>query len=205
MNRHPVSFDGAVLVGGQSARMGTDKAKIIVDGSPMWKRQLRMLEGSGAAEAFLVLRKGQRRLPATHSQIRDQCSGIGPIAGIQAALIAAKSPLVAVCATDLPFLDSAWFKRLRLLCDVGRGAVARGPDGYEPLAAIYPRESAEVVADFIARGSHRLQDLVETLATAGLLSVVTPSPTQRRKLVNWNTPQDLASPSSRRTHPRQKS
>lgn len=49
-----LAFDGAVLCGGESLRMGTDKALVEIDGRPMAARVLDALRESGASEVAAI-------------------------------------------------------------------------------------------------------------------------------------------------------
>ena len=90
-------FDGAVLVGGQSKRMGTDKATIEIDGVPMAVRVAAALSAAGAATVYTV---GGLQFPGL-SAVADRWPGQGPLGGILSALHAATAPSVFVAATDL--------------------------------------------------------------------------------------------------------
>lgn len=188
---------GAVLVGGRSARMGRDKARLRVGNTPLWRRQLRVLEASGARPALLVLRPRQHSFGWRGGEVRDAAPDAGPLGGLVAALLATPSPWIAVVAVDLPRIDASWFRRLRRACRPGVGAVIQSGKGYEPLAAIYPAEAAALCLARLRQRRLSLQPLVADLVSRGLMVALSARRLDRAALANWNTPEDLRGASGR--------
>lgn len=183
---------GAVLAGGRSTRMGRDKARMIMEGVPLWRRQRGVLEAAGAGRVVVVLRPRQRSLGNPRAEIRDSLSDRGPLAGLQAALADTRAEWLAVLAVDMPRVDARWFRRLRRRCRIGTGAVVRTEGGYEPLAAIYPRDALVVVERRLRGGHLALQGLVRELIRRKQLVAVRLPASALRQAANWNTPADLA-------------
>jgi molybdopterin-guanine dinucleotide biosynthesis protein A len=179
---------GLVIAGGRSTRMGSDKARLCVDGEPLWRRQQRVLKAAGARPVIFALRAGQRRFAAGLIVVRDTHSGIGPIAGVHAALRACETEWLAVLAVDLPRVDAAWFAKLAAWCRPGRGAVGISRDGFfEPFAAIYPRAALLEFEDYVVSGgSHSLQPLLRELVKRGTMKAVQLSAREQATLFNWN-------------------
>ena len=182
-------FAGAVLAGGKSSRMGRNKALLRIDGEPLWQRQMRVLKAAGARPVFLVQAPRQHAL--TRGVLRDTMGGAGPLAGLHAALAQCGHGHIAVLAVDLPFIDQAWFARLAKLCATGVGGVTRTRKGYEPLAAIYPREALVIAAAHLAKGTFAMQKLVTTLVRSRRMRVLNLNSAETRLLANWNTPGDI--------------
>ena len=184
---------GAVLAGGDSRRMGRDKAELLLDGEPLWRRQLRLLHEAGADPVGVVRRPDQPALalPAATPLWHDAVASAGPLAGLHAALAACATERLAVVATDMPRLDAGWFHWLRDACRRDTGAVARHADGtFEPLAAIYPRAALAIVMQRLAAGPHSLQPLAEALVAQGLLVSVPLAASEAWRAASWNTPAD---------------
>src|SRR4051812_34121208 len=116
---------GLVLAGGESRRMGSDKATLAYHGKPQLLSAFGLLD-SMCERAFVSVRPDQRdeSVRATLPQIVDRRPGIGPIAGIDAAL--ATHPDVAwwVLACDLPFLAENTLEYLVQNRDATRMATA---------------------------------------------------------------------------------
>lgn len=100
---------GAVLCGGASRRMGTDKALVEVAGVPMAERVAAALAGAGCTPVVLV-GGGAALAVLGRPVVPDEHPGAGPGGGILTALTALDAPgteLVVVAACDLPLLDAA--------------------------------------------------------------------------------------------------
>lgn len=102
-----MTLGGAVLTGGASRRMGSDKALLPVGGRPMAQRAVAALVGA-AAEPVVVVGGDARALAEEGlTTVADRWPGEGPLGGIITALGAIDRPLVAVLACDLVDPSSA--------------------------------------------------------------------------------------------------
>ena len=116
------AFDGIILAGGRSRRMGTDKALAQIRGQTFLERALDALEG---ARSVVVV--GHRR-PTGEPVVwtSEQPPGSGPAAGIAAALDFVTAADVVVLPVDLPGIDG---KSVVHLLDSMRGDGAVLVDG----------------------------------------------------------------------------
>lgn len=174
---------GFVLVGGRSSRMGRDKARLPV-------RSHLLVEDVAAKVAKIagnVMLVGD---PVKYSDLPFECipdlhPGFGPLAGIEAALAAAKAELNLITACDLPGLAPQW---LECLLAAARGSsrlclAAEDPDGtVHPLCAVYRSACLPLVQDALSAGRLKALHLLDTL---DVLTVKIPAPLQ-----NVNTPED---------------
>jgi molybdopterin-guanine dinucleotide biosynthesis protein A len=94
-------WSGAVLTGGRSTRMGRDKALLVVDGQPMAVRAADALAAAGAAEVFTVGGDLDGLAALGLDARAEPRPGEGPLAGLLAALDAAREAVVMVLACDL--------------------------------------------------------------------------------------------------------
>jgi molybdopterin-guanine dinucleotide biosynthesis protein A len=132
----------AIQAGGESRRMGTDKALLPFLGQPLIMRVLNRL--AGIADEILVTSnqpENYRFLGLT--PIPDLLPGTGALGGVYTALSAASHPYVAVVACDMPFASPALFAfELAVLRETGAEAVIpRSDAGTEPFHAVYRRAS----------------------------------------------------------------
>lgn len=184
---------GAILAGGDSRRMGRDKALLTIRREPLWRRHARELRSAGAMPVFVIRRQGQHDVGKGVRHVWDEFTGAGPMAGLHAALKAARAVdarWVAVVAVDMPQIDAVWYCWLWELCRPGGGAVARHADGFEPLAAIYPTSALLAVRRRLRSEKLSLQELVDALVRAGKMAVMKLPEAERWRVKNWNRPED---------------
>jgi molybdenum cofactor guanylyltransferase len=147
---------GLVLAGGASTRMQRDKAAIEYHGQSQLQWTFHLLSHVCAA-TFVSVRPDQREEPtrANLPQIVDRQPGIGPIAGISAALIAHPKAAWLVVACDLPFLNERTLRHLVEHRDPGKLATAyrSSHDSLpEPLCAIWEPAAREPLLAHLAAG-----------------------------------------------------
>ena len=147
---------GLVLAGGASTRMRTDKAALQYHGQPQLRWVFELVSKFCAA-SFVSVRPDQRddAARAGHPQIVDRQPGIGPIAGISAALLEQPKAGWLVLACDLPFLTERTLQHLIAHRDPQKIATAyrSAHDGLpEPLCAIWEPAAREPVLAYIASG-----------------------------------------------------
>lgn len=94
------SFDGAVLAGGASSRMGRDKALIEIDGVAMVTMAVDALREAGAADVWVVGGDRAAIEALGHRWVPDLHPGEGPLGGVVTALTEATAEVVAVLACD---------------------------------------------------------------------------------------------------------
>ncbi|MEY2768023.1 MAG: hypothetical protein RI912_1686 [Actinomycetota bacterium] len=100
-------FTVAVLIGGDSSRMGQDKATFPVDGVPMAARVARAARDAGAAEVLLVGGPQSRAKGIEGAWKKDAYPGEGPLGGLITSLKAATHDAVVVLSCDMPFITGA--------------------------------------------------------------------------------------------------
>ena len=100
-----LDFAGAVLTGGASRRMGTDKALVEVDGRALALRVADALRAAGASRVVAVGGDLERLQALGLEAVPDLHPGEGPLGGILTALAATDQDVVVVLACDLPAAD----------------------------------------------------------------------------------------------------
>jgi molybdenum cofactor guanylyltransferase len=183
---------GAVLLaGGESRRMGTDKATFLFRGKPLWQVQLETLRKLRPAEIFVSARMDPSWRPADVQFIGDIPPSCGPLSGIAASLAKIHTTHLLVLAIDMPFMAENY---LRAICDMiepGRGVGAKIDNRGEPLAAVYPREAAIEFRTALASSDFSLQNVVRHLVTSGKLLEISVTEQERRLFRNVNNASDV--------------
>jgi molybdenum cofactor guanylyltransferase len=159
-----MTLTAVLLAGGESRRMGRDKATIEFDGWPLWKWQLEILRTLGPERIFVSARTTPSWLPADIEVLLDDMPSRGPLSGLTKALAAMRTTHLIALAIDMPFMASETLRILRSHVQTGRGVVPVIGDRTEPLAAIYPAEAAADFARALAGTDFSLQRVIRKLA-----------------------------------------
>jgi molybdenum cofactor guanylyltransferase len=183
-------FAGAVLLGGRSRRMGTDKAQLEIDGVPLLRRQCATLREAGVSELFLSTRPDLPVAIPDARTVLDANEDIGPIAGIAAVLDAASCPLVFMLAVDMPAITVAMIQHMLSSSRKDHGCVPIVHGRQEPLAAVYPRSLLPMVHSQIAVGRYALQDLLEMAIAANQMNSLEIADINAGQFMNCNHPGD---------------
>lgn len=186
-----MSLSAVLLAGGESRRMGRDKAKLPWRGRPLWEWQIEKLRALRPQKIFVSARSELPWCPADAELILDTPPSRGPLSGLAAALTATETDHLLALAVDMPFMTSG---HLRLLCDLaksGMGVIPMIDGNAEPLAAIYPKESRAVFLEAFQRENFSLQPIVRKLINLNLLREMPIAGAEREFYKNINEPPDV--------------
>jgi molybdopterin-guanine dinucleotide biosynthesis protein A len=161
-----MTLSAVLLAGGESRRMGTDKATIVFRGVPLWERPHGILRDLHPERIFVSARVDPSWRPLETELLLDEPPSRGPLSGLTRALERMETTHLAVLAVDMPFITTEQMRLLFNLAAPGCGVVPVIGEHAEPLAAIYPREAAPDFAAALAGRDYSLQGLVRNLATA---------------------------------------
>lgn len=186
------------MAGGESRRMGRDKATLVVGGEPLWRKQVRTLREAGFEE--IMIARGSHDPIGTGEpgliEVRDAVPGCGPLGGLAGSLQRVSTRWLLVLAVDLPLMPARFLREMIAMTETderGRGLVPVVDGEWEPLAAIYVAESTSVCASEALR-SHALsmRELVKQLVSLGCIREWEVPKESRDFFRNVNTPEDLA-------------
>jgi molybdopterin-guanine dinucleotide biosynthesis protein A len=190
-----MNFSAVILAGGNSSRMGRDKALLEIGGQTLLARQIQIAQAAGAREIFISGRAGVD-YPASGCRVLvDKFQAAGPLAGIERGLRAARDPLVLVLAVDMANMSSGFLKKLCAHCRDGVGAVPVLNEFIEPLAAFYPRSAGDLIKKIISKAKPPrfpgVKHFAEQCVQAGLARFITVPPEEAGFFKSWNSPADL--------------
>lgn len=171
-----IRLDGFVLAGGESSRMGKDKAQMTIGGMKLFERAVTALSEICHQRVSLVGRYGKYDPLSTELDIaalsdlrvRGRNLPRAPIMGLYTALTKAKTPWITVLACDLPFVTGDLMTKLSGFClDEFDAVVPVQPDTRpQPLCAFYRRESClPAVERMLSAGDLKLQRLMSHVRT----------------------------------------
>ncbi len=188
----------AVLVaGGESRRLGRDKATLPWGEMALWARQIQTLREISSEEVLLSARTDPPWRPADVRFVRD-CEPLhGPLSGILSALSGMRGSHLLALAVDMPFMTADYLQKLFGGCARARGVCPFLGGKAEPLAAIYPAEALAIV-DRRHRSATdvSLRSLVKELTESGLLSRIEVDRRDAGFFRNINNPEDVDAPCS---------
>ncbi len=174
-----------ILSGGQSRRMGRDKALLEFGGKPMLRHLVELYRPYFDGVYVSVNRAG-RFDTAGAGEIVDRRPDIGPLAALESVFLETDAETVFLTATDLPFGDPEVALRLTEGCR-GHDACLLSPD--EPLFAAYRRSCLAAVTRSLDDDNRRLRRLVKTL---DWVTVACDEEKKARILTNVNDPEQYA-------------
>ena len=137
-----------IQAGGQSSRMGEDKALKPFLGKPLIERVLKRLD-TIADELIITTNRPDDYSFLNHRLISDLKPGRGALGGLYTAIATATHPYVGIVACDMPFASKTFFEQTIKLMDkeeadvvIARVESETGKSaGYEPLHALYRKET----------------------------------------------------------------
>ncbi len=179
---------GAVLAGGASRRMGSDKSLIELAGVPFIVRVADALR-AGGCDPVVTVGGEQERLTSLGLEVRaDRTPGAGPLDGVIRALEAAGGSPAMVVACDMPWLSATLVGALVDALRRSSGAldvvVARG-ERLEPLCAVWAPSALPVLVAAFDDGERAVHRTFDRLRV-GEVAV------GADEVRNVNTPADLA-------------
>jgi molybdenum cofactor guanylyltransferase len=159
---------GFVLAGGQSSRMGRDKALVELGGEPLVVRMVRLVRQ--VANPVLVVAPPERYAALALDVVPDDRPGLGPLGGIATALRVSASDWNLVVGCDLPYLTAGWlaFLARRAQASAAWAVVPESRRGLEPLSAVYHRRAAAAFVEALDRGRRKLTEVLAGLPQGAL-------------------------------------
>ena len=124
-------FSVAIIAGGKSSRMGTDKSFVLIHDRPLIQHQLDRVHALGQAETFIVTNQFERYAKFGLRMVSDVLPETGSLGGIFTALTHAQHDWVLTLACDMPFINRELLKFMLKCMD--------GVDGVIPRVAGYPQ------------------------------------------------------------------
>ncbi len=152
---------GIVLAGGESRRMGRDKAFLTLDGIPLIEHVLRALRRVFPGTIIVTNKQSAYALydaVVVADAVDKQC----PLTGIYSGLLHSADEYNFVAACDMPFLNPGLIAYMAGLVN-GYDIVVPMIDGkkVEPLHAIYSKKLLPVIAKRLQADERKIQGIFE--------------------------------------------
>lgn len=187
-----MNLSGVLLAGGESLRMGSDKALLTFGREPLWQHQLGILREIQSELILISARSDPAWRPVDCEFVQDESPSRGPLSGLAASLAQISTPHLLVLAIDMPFMSAKYLHGLSQGLLAGQGIVPIVEGRAEPLAAIYPKEALSEVFQALAGEDFSMQSLIRQLVQSDKLRTVAVEDHERKYFRNLNAPVDLS-------------
>jgi molybdopterin-guanine dinucleotide biosynthesis protein A len=198
--------DGVILAGGQSRRMGQDKALMLLGGRTLLQRVIDVLAPI-CTDLILVANEPERYAAFALKTAPDVYPGAGSLGGLYSGLAAARSETVIAVACDMPYLNASLLEFMveqaieadAVVPDLSAATLSPGerPKAKQldlhPLHAVYGRACLAPIEAQLRAGDLRMMGFFQQVNVRFIkrAEVLRFDP-QLRSMVNLNTPEEWA-------------
>lgn len=179
-----------ILAGGDSDRMGQDKAMLEFSGQPLIQAVIDTMQ---RIFPFTILSVRQLRPEIKLLQVCDLQADGGPLTGLVSALAQVTTPWTFVVGCDMPFVSPALVELLAVRREKYQAVVPVVDGRLQPLAAFYSSDCVATMRAGLALGDKSLLGALKQLHVCyveeGELQRADP---QLRSFFDLDTPQDVA-------------
>ncbi len=147
-----------ILAGGQSSRMGTEKAFLDFEGHLLIDHMIGIAKS--VAEQMRIV--GPKQKFSAFGQIAtDIYPERGPLGGIHAALEISRSEFNLMLAIDMPFIEPKFLEYMLKQAQHAEALVTvpKVGGGYQPLCACYRKEFESIADRALAAGNNKIDAL----------------------------------------------
>jgi molybdopterin-guanine dinucleotide biosynthesis protein A len=148
-----------VLAGGQSTRMGADKAFVEFEGRTLLAHALSLVK-SISSEVRIV--GSREKFAGLGEVVEDEFPQHGPLGGIHAALRASRSELNLMLAVDMPFVEIRFLEYLFEEAERHESAIVtipRAAGAWQTLCAVYRKPFADLAEQALLEGKNKIDPL----------------------------------------------
>jgi len=181
---------GIVLAGGESRRMGRDKAFLILDGIPLIEHVLRTLRGI-FPRTIIVTNNPSAYASYEAVVVTDAVEKRGPLTGIYSGLLKSTDEYNFVAACDMPFLNPDLIAYMAGLADGHDIVVPTIAGRVEPLHAIYSKRLLPIIEQRLQEDARQIQGIFGDARVRYVSDAeIDRYDPARRSFKNLNTPED---------------
>jgi len=175
-----------ILCGGQSRRMGEDKAALKLGDETLLGRQIRK---ASPFFAEIVLLCGENQYPVENRQLKDSFKNAGPLAGLLEALKdGAKLGLrfISIIPVDLPNVSDSTLRKLAETepAQAENAVILQSGEDLQPLAGIYCTDLANQLEQELKTRNRMVFAFLNSLNFSAI-------EVKADELININRPEDI--------------
>jgi molybdopterin-guanine dinucleotide biosynthesis protein A len=180
-----------ILAGGDSRRMGTDKANLLLGGQTLLQSVIATMQ-----QVFprIIVSVRQPRPGIDWPQICDEYAAAGPLAGLVACLDQVATPWAFAVACDMPFVVPEVIELLGRCRTPAYQAIVPVVQGHpQPMAAFYATRCQGVMQACLAAQQNGLRGVLKQLDVCYVdEAAMLDADPQLRSFFDLDTPQDVA-------------
>lgn len=183
----------AIIAGGKSVRMGSDKAFVKLAGKPLIQHVIERSRNLGQMETILIANQPERYRHLGLPVFSDVCPNKGSLGGIYTALTYAQSPHILVIACDMPFIKPELLRFMIAQIGGDIDIVVPRVGGYpQGLHAIYSQSCRQPIQEQLAANRLKVIRFYDRMRVRYLDEAdYEPYDVDGRSFVNLNTPEEL--------------
>ncbi|WP_313803323.1 molybdenum cofactor guanylyltransferase [Cytobacillus sp.] len=155
---------GIIMAGGQSSRMGKNKALLKIGNKTVIEHIAAELEKT-VTDLMIVTNTMEDYQFLTLPMVEDEWKGMGPLAGIHAGLKASRTDKNLVVACDMPFVSSRLGEILLGFLEGFDAAVPNISDQLHPLFAAYRKDVHEEISHSLQKQELRIRQFFQKVHT----------------------------------------
>jgi molybdopterin-guanine dinucleotide biosynthesis protein A len=148
---------GMILAGGQSRRMGANKALLLIDGQRLIDRVAEALR-SIFPEVIIIGNDAEACSTFSLPCVPDIRPGTGSLGGIYTGLSLSRFSRAFFAACDMPFLSTSLIHYMASLDPAADVVVPRTREGLEPLHAVYSRRCVPFIRALLDKNCFKVID-----------------------------------------------
>ena len=153
----PLPLTAVILAGGQSRRLGTDKALLRFQGRTLLAASVERLRPL-CQEIIVVTNTPQAHAHPAARLVGDLFPGKGALGGVYSGLMAAHTSHSLVIACDMPFVDEALVRHI--IAQTGFDIVVPQIDGaFHPLFGLYSRDCLAVIEETLKQINNEFETM----------------------------------------------
>ncbi|HEY6952479.1 MAG TPA: molybdenum cofactor guanylyltransferase [Bacteroidota bacterium] len=181
---------GAILAGGKSTRMRTDKSLLFVNGAPLIAHVARAMTSVFQNVVIVADDPGKYGFLKL-KVIPDSYKGAGPLAGIHAALLYAETRSVFIASCDTPLLSPSLIEYVLDYSGTASTTIPIHQELLQPLCGVYETKLAPLIKNELDAGNFAVLDFLKRIEPT--VVPISPSLTwySPHMFLNVNRPEDV--------------
>lgn len=164
MLKEKLRITGVLLVGGESRRMGKNKALLEIEGKPLIQRNLEVLD-SVCSQVLISSREANLYTGYGYEVIPDVVKGKGPLVGLCSALRQADYEHIFLVACDMPLLNQHAIRFIWKRVGDFDAAVPYALGKIHPLHAVYHKRTLPIIEENLQKETLKITQVVYNLKT----------------------------------------